>query len=161
MAKKTPNPMARQAPPYDREQAFRHAIGAVHAKSLAAVLARYPEAEDIGFRSDPDSFNPHKKALPKDLSARQIYLIKCLDSYRKAVELDICTYNKYRDRGLGALTMYDVCGAASGNALMALNTSLYLKRNHISYGLTMMRKLHLELAATNAQLGLPDQVDSF
>lgn len=134
------------------------AVAAADPAAVAAVLADFPEAEEIGMRSDPASFNPHSKAPPKDPAKRAQYLREQIEKWRREVDRDIEQYNHYRDKGLAALSDYEF--NVSG-PLCALRTSLSLKNAHISYGLTMSHNLRLELASTLQALGQPPQLGLF
>lgn len=137
-------------------------VAAVRPRDLAALLAKYPEAEEIGLRSDPESYNPHSlKRPPQDPKRRADYLADKIETYRWEVERDIERYNALRDRGFAAVSTYDIVISGSCNALGALKTALDLKTAHISYGLTMMRNLHLELDALNAANGIAPKTEHF
>ena len=45
-------------------------VAAADPAAVAAVLADFPEAEEIGLHDDPASFNPHRKPPPKDPTKR-------------------------------------------------------------------------------------------
>lgn len=134
------------------------AVAAADPAAVAAVIADFPEAEEIGMRSDPASFNPHSKPPPKDPAKRAQYLREQIEKWRLDVDRDIERYNELRDRGLAALSDYDI--NLSG-PLCALRTALSLKDAHISYGLTMSHNLRLELASTLQALGQPPQLALF
>lgn len=130
-------------------------VASVKPRALAALLAKYPEPEDIGFRSDPDHYNPHSiKKPPKDPKRRAEYLAAEIENYRKEVERGIEKYNALRHYGFSALSSWDIVLGGTYDPLGGLRTALDLKNAHISYGLTMMRNLHLELDAFNAANGI-------
>lgn len=137
------------------------AVAAADPAAIAAVLADFPEAEEIGMRSDPASFNPHTKPPPKDPAKRAQYLREQIEKRRLEVDRDIETYNHLRDKGLAALCDYDINVSSGGNPVGALRTALSLKSAHISYGLTMSHNLRLELASTLQELGQPPQLALF
>lgn len=121
-------------------------VASVKPRALAALLAKYPEAEDIGFRSHPDDYNPHSlKKPPKDPKRQIEYVENLLEQYRREVERHIELYNGLRDRGFTELSSCDIVLGGTNDPLGGLKTALDLKYAHISYGLTMMRNLHLEL----------------
>ena len=137
-------------------------VASVKPRALAALQAKYPEPEDIVFRSDPDHYNPHScKRPPKDPKRRSEYLAAEIETYRRSVERDIERYNALRDRGFSALSSWDIVLGGTYDPLGGLKTALDLKTAHISYGLTMMRNLHLELDALNAANGIAPKTDHF
>ena len=137
-------------------------VAAVNPAAVTALLARFPEAKKIGVRDRPEKYNPHSlKAPPKDRERRQGYLVGKIEEYRLDNERDVTQYTKYRDNGLNALSEYDVCISSGDNPLGALKMALSLKTAHISYNLTMMLNLQLELAALNAELDQHAQFDFF
>lgn len=140
---------------HDLDTRAAQLVAAADPAAVAAVLAEFPEAEDIGMRADPDAFDPHagRKRAPKDPAQRVQYLRDLIERLRGEVEDDIASYNRYRYHGLAAVSAFDICIASSGRPLQALRTALDLTSAHISYGLTMMRNLHLELARVQAALG--------
>ena len=137
-------------------------VAAVDPAGLTAVLARFPEAKTIRVRDGHGKYNPHSlRAPPKDQERRQGYLVGKIEEYRLDNERNVAQYTNYRDNGLKALSSYDICISSGGNALGALKMALSLKTAHISYNLTMMLNLQLELAALNAELERHAQFDFF
>ena len=132
-------------------------VAAADPAAVAAVLADFPEAEEIGLRGDPASFNPHRKPPPKDPAKRAEYLREQIERPRKAVDRDIEEYNRYRDRGLASRCDTDINISSGANPVGARRTALRLKHAQISYGLTMSHNLRLELASTLQALGQPPQ----
>lgn len=61
-------------------------VAAADPAAVAAVLADFPEAGEIGLRDDPASFNPHRKPPPKDPAERAEYLREQIERPRKAVD---------------------------------------------------------------------------
>ena len=49
-------------------------VAAADPAAVAAVVVYFPEAEEIGLRDDPASFNPHRKPPPEDPAKRAEYL---------------------------------------------------------------------------------------
>lgn len=130
-------------------------VASVRPRALAALLAKYPEPEDIGFRHDPDQYNPHSlKKPPTDPKRRVEYVQSLIEQYRSGIERDIERYNGLRDKGFLALSAWDIALGGTYDPLWGLRTALELKSAHISYGLTMMRNLHLELDRLNAANGI-------
>ena len=137
-------------------------VASVKPRALAALLAKYPEAEDIGFRRDPDHYDPHSlKKPPKDPKRRIEYVEGLIEQYRREVERDIERYNALRDRGFSELSAWDIVLGGTYDPLGGLKTALELKSAHISYGLTMMRNLHLELDRLNAARGIQPKPGHF
>lgn len=68
------------------------------------------------------------------------------------LQRDIATYTRYREQGLAALSAYDVCISSGNNPLGALRTALRLKDAHISYDLSILVKLTLELEDVKTEL---------
>lgn len=136
-------------------------VAAVGQAAVAAVIAEFPEAEELGLRRDPASFNPHCKPPPKDLEMRAHYLREQIASRRPAAEDHIARYNALRARGLAALCSYEIVISSSRNPLGALRMALDLKAAHITYESTMLRNLHIELAQALKDQGLAPQLALF
>lgn len=136
-------------------------VAAVDLAAVAAVLAEFPEPEELGMRDDPASIKPHTKPPPKNPVKRAQYLREQIERRRRNAENDIECYNDLRFRGLAALHACDIIISSGRNPLGALRTALDLKSAHITYELTMLHNLHLELAEALREQGLPPQLAIF
>lgn len=126
------------------------AVAAVSRAAVAAVLAEFPEADELGLREDLGAFQPHRRPPPKGLDKRAQYLREQIERWRHDLSGSVERYNELRANGLAALTAYDIvlCGA-----LPAYRSALELRSAHITYSLTMLHKLRIELAETSRELG--------
>ncbi|WP_459203492.1 hypothetical protein ACQVRV_00105 (plasmid) [Ralstonia pseudosolanacearum] len=128
-------------------------VAAVDPADVAAVIAEYPEAEDVGIRENWFELNPHvSRRVPKAPAARAEYLAKLIEENQDELQDDIARYNELRERGLAALTPYDICISSGNDPLGALRCALDLKDAHISYQLSILVRLALELEDTRAEL---------
>lgn len=128
-------------------------VAAVDPAATAAVIAGFPEAEKIGVRGNWQDLDPHLgQRVPKAPADRAAYLARMIERYQAELQRDIATYNRYRENGLAALSAYDVCISSGRNPLGALRTALRLKDAHISYALSMLVKLSLELEDVKTEL---------
>ena len=119
--------------------------------AVAAVLADFPPAEDIRIRERWQELDPNlTKKAPRDLAAREAFLLAKVASYEASRLASIARYNDLRDRGLAALSPYDICISSGNDPLGALRCALRLKDAHISYDLSILVCLHLELDEVRA-----------
>lgn len=135
-------------------------LAQVDPADVSAVLADYPEPEDIELRAEiPKPYR--KKPMPTDGKLRVVALREEIERCRKTLEVDIERYNELRRRGLDAVTHYDIVISSGGNPTNALRTALRLKQAHISYAMTMGHGLQLELAKTLKEIGEAPQLALF
>ncbi len=128
-------------------------IAAVDPCDVSKVVSEYPEPEDIRVRERWREVNPHLgKRLPKDAAKRAEYLAEKIQDWKETLGRDVEAYKRYRVEGLRALCAYDVCIASGNNPLAALGMALRLKHAHISYALSALMKLQLELKDAQKQL---------
>ncbi|MCW3640620.1 hypothetical protein KXR69_25010 [Ralstonia holmesii] len=133
------------------EQEAAELVAAVDPAAVAAVLADFPPAEDIRIREHWRELDPTlTKKAPRDLAARESFLLAKVASYEASRLASIARYNDLRDRGLAALSPYDICISSSRDPLGALRCALRLKDAHISYDLSILVRLHLELDEVRA-----------
>lgn len=127
-----------------------------------AIIASFPDSALLrATKCSPDpgwvtskSFPP----LPKSPDARERMLRDRQAAHRKEVEGDIQLYEDLRQHGAERLCTYDLTIAYGGDCAVAVRGSLFLKRNHILYGLKMIASIEAVLAglrfAQNGQLAL-------
>jgi hypothetical protein len=128
-------------------------VAAVDPAAVAAVIAEFPEAEKVGIRANWQDINPHLgQRTPKAPADRAEYLARKIGQYEVELKRDIVTYARYREQGLAALSAYDVCISSGKDPLGALRTALRLKGAHISYDLSILVKLALELEDVKTEL---------
>ena len=128
-------------------------MAAVDPAAIAAVIAEFPEAEKVGIRANWQDIDPHLgQRVPKAPADRAEYLARKIEQYEAELQRDIATYTRYREQGLAALSAYDVCISSGNNPLGALRTALRLKHAHISYDLSILVKLSLELEDVKTEL---------
>lgn len=128
------------------EQEAAELVAAVAPAAVAAVIAAFPEAEGVGIRANWQDIDPHLgQRVPKAPADRAEYLARKIEQYEAELQRDIAAYTRYREQGLAALSAYDVCISSGNNPLGALRTALRLKDAHISYDLSILVKLSLEL----------------
>lgn len=128
-------------------------VAAVDPAAVAAVIAEFPEAEKVGIRANWQDIDPHLgQRVPKVPTDRAEYLARKIEQYEAELQRDIATYTRYREQGLAALSAYDVCISSGNNPLGALRTALRLKDAHISYDLSILVKLSLELEDVKTEL---------
>jgi len=126
-------------------------VAAVAPAAVAALIARYPEAEHVGIRSNWYELDPHSaRRVPVAPAARAGYLAKLIDSNQAELQRDIARYNDLRARGLAALSRCDILISSGGRPLEALRCALDLKTAHISYHLSILVRLALELEDAHA-----------
>jgi hypothetical protein len=126
-------------------------IAAIEQSAVVAILAEFPPPEEIRRRENWMECAPDEtKKAPRDLAAREVFISAKIDSYEKSRLNDIRQYNHLRDHGLAALSPYDVCISSGGRPLDALRCALLLKTAHISYNLSVLIRLHLELEEVRA-----------
>lgn len=69
-------------------------VAAVAPAAVAALIARYPEAEHVGIRSNWYDLDPHSsRRVPLASTARAEYLTKLIDSNQAELQRDIVRYN--------------------------------------------------------------------
>lgn len=128
-------------------------VAAVAPAAVAALIARYPEAEHIGIRWNWYDLNPHTaRRVPVAPAARAEYLAKLIESNQAELQRDIARYNELRARGLAALYRADILISSGGRPLEALRCALDLKTAHISYRLSILVRLALELEDAQGEL---------
>lgn len=128
-------------------------VAAVDPAAVAALIAEFPEAEKVGIRANWQSLDPHLgHRVPKAPADRAEYLALKIEQYEAELQRDIATYTRYREQGLAALSAYYVCISSGNNPLGALRTALRLKDAHISYDLSILVKLTLELEDVKTEL---------
>ena len=128
-------------------------VAAVAPAAVAALIARYPEAEHVGIRSNWNELDPHSaRRVPVAPAARADYLAKLIDSNQAELQRDIARYNDLRVRGLAALSRCDILISSGGRPLEALRCALDLKTAHISYHLSILVRLALELEDAQGEL---------
>lgn len=128
-------------------------VAAVAPAAVAALIARYPEAEHVGIRSNWYELDPHSaRRVPVAPAARADYLAKLIDSNQAELQRDIARYNDLRARGLAALCRADILISSGGRPLEALRCALDLKTAHISYHLSILVRLALELEDAQGEL---------
>lgn len=133
------------------EQEAAELVAAVDQAAVAAVIADFPPAEDIRIREHWRELDPTLTAkAPRDLPAREAFLLAKVANYEKSRLDSITRYNDLRDRGLSALSPYDICISSSRDPVGALRCALRLKDAHISYDLSLLVRLHLELDEVRA-----------
>lgn len=59
--------------------------------------------------------------------------LEMLTYFQNQLEIDIQLYKKLVEKGINALSEYDIKCASGGNAELALHTALSLKHNHVCY----------------------------
>lgn len=133
-----------------REQAAIK-LAAIDPAAIAAVVAQFPPADEIGPRRNWTELTPPhpNRGLPKALPARRDYLASAIVTYKKELESDIKTYDAYREKGPALLLPHEIVW---GNPLDGLRCALQLKHNHITYALSMLILLTLELEDVQAAL---------
>ena len=100
-------------------------VAAVAPAAVAALIARYPEAEHVGIRSNWNELDPHSaRRVPVAPAARADYLAKLIDSNQAELQRDIARYNDLRVRGLAALSRCDILISSGGRPLEALRCAL-------------------------------------
>lgn len=128
-------------------------VAAIAPAAVAALIARYPEAEHVGIRSNWYDLDPHSaRRVPVAPAARVDYLAKLIDSNQAELQRDIARYNDLRARGLAGLSRCDILISSGGRPLEALRCALDLKTAHISYHLSILVRLALELEDAQAAL---------
>lgn len=128
-------------------------IAAADPAAVAAVVADFPEAEKIGLRDNWLTLNPHLgQRVPKAPAARVKYLAQRIEHMQGALQEDITRYNELRAKAIAALSAYDVCISSGCDPVGALRTALRLKDAHISYDLSLLVKLALDLEDAQAEL---------
>lgn len=139
-------------------------VATVDPAAVAAVIVEFPEAEKVGIRANWLDIDPHLgQRVPKAPADRAEYLARKIEQYEAALQRDIATYTRYREKGLLALSAYDVCISSGNNPLGALRMALGLKDAHISYDLSVLVKLSLELEDIKTELAeaAPPQLPLF
>lgn len=128
-------------------------VAATDPADVAAVIAAFPEADQIGLRENWQDLDPHVgRRVPKAPADRAEHLSRLIETYQGELQRDIARYNDLRARGLAALSDYDICISSGGDPLGALRCALRLKDAHVSYALSVLVKLSLELEDTQAAL---------
>lgn len=138
------------------EERAAELIAAADPAAIAAVIAEFPEAEKVSIRTnwtDIEAYPSHR--APKVLADRAAYLAQKIEQNEAELQRDIGIYTRYREQGTAALSAYDVCISSGNNPLRALRTALSLKHAHISYHLSILVKLALELEDVKAELTPP------
>lgn len=135
------------------DQQAAELVAATDPAAVAAVIAAFPSAEEIGIRERWQDLNPHLgERVPKAPAAREAYLLGQIDRYQKSHLAGVSHYNKLRAQGLAALSPYDLCISSGNDPLGALRCALRLKDAHISYDLSILVKLSLELEDVRTEL---------
>lgn len=134
------------------------AVAAVSRAAVAAVLAEFPGADELGLREGPETFKPRRSPPPKEPGKRAQYLREQIEKWRHDLSRSVERYNELRANGLAALPANDIelCGA-----LPAYRSALEVKSAQITYSLTMVHSLRIELAETLRELGEPPQLILF
>jgi len=128
-------------------------VAAVNPADVAAVIAAFPEADKVGIRKNWYEIDPHLgRRMPKAPADRADYLTRQIEQHQTELQGHISTYTRYREKGLTALSAYDVCISSGNDPLGALRCALRLKDAHISYCLSILVKLSLELEDVQARL---------
>ncbi len=133
-----------------REQAAIR-LAAIDPAAIAAVVDQFPPAEEIGPRRNWTELTPPHPArgIPKALPARLNYLTNAIQNQQKELERAIRTYSAYREQGPALLLPHEIVW---GDPLRAYRCALDLTHNHITYALSMLILLTLELEDTQAAL---------
>lgn len=108
------------------------AIAGADLEAVAAVLAQFPEAEEIEPRTNltDESF---MSRIPKKEPARRKKLEEALASAKKALLEAVERYTLMKRCGAAALSYHDLCLLHNGDAAGALRSGLMLATAHISY----------------------------
>lgn len=142
-----------ELPPFALSAEAAALVTAIAPAAVAAVIAEFPDAEHVGICPTWPDIQPHQgRRVPKDAAERAQYLAQRIESQQAELQGNISSYNRLREAGLAALSGYDICISSGGNPLAALRTALQLKKNHISYDLSILVRLTLELEDTQTEL---------
>lgn len=136
------------------------AVAAADSAAVAAVLADFPDAAEIGSDFSGGERAP-RLSLPADPAKRAQYLREEIERLRLSVCRDVSAYSLLRVDGLRALSDYEICSSPGGCPVAALRAALALRHGRISSGLTMGHCLRLELADALRALGKPPQLTLF
>ena len=128
------------------EQRFNRLIAAVDPAAVRDLLATFPPPYDIGPRDNWASIGKDMIGRLRTKPEKRLQALRNeFAAYEKTLERDISTYNVYWTRGLASLTAYDVCISSMDSPLGALRQALNLKSAHISWDLSIMVYLQLEI----------------
>lgn len=121
-------------------------VAAIDPADVLAIIEKFPVAEKICIRQNWRDIDPYlAQRVPKVSADRAEYLTRKIEQYETELQRDVAEYARLRENGLAALSVYDLCISSGNDPLSALRTALRLKDAHISYDLSILLKLSLDL----------------
>lgn len=126
-------------PPQTHEEWVTSVRLSASAEAIAAVVASFPEEDaERAFSSEIDPASRQHYLNDFAITKRggdqaRAQVVSLLQAAREKLADDVARYNDLRERGVDALSNYDLGIAYSGDAVMGVRQTLRLKEGHILY----------------------------